>query len=178
MNIANVKIVSAKPEDADFIAWIVAQGMHMESVPPFLKPMAERDNTLYSWKNARLLKVDGQFAGGLVSYDGGWHEEGRRNTWVMPDGKLLDSGDVPETTDGEYYLDSLAIVPDFRGHGLWRLLFDDAIEIARSKGFHLVTLICDEEYPKLGKLYSSYGFVPGDTFLYFGTLCRKMSLKV
>ena len=85
---------------------------------------------------------------------------------------------MPETTDGEYYLDSLSIVPDFRGHGLWRLLFDDAVEIARSKGFHLVTLICDEDYPKLGKLYSSYGFVPGDTIQYFGTQCRKMSLKI
>ena len=78
--IENVDIVSARPEDAGHIAWIVAQGMHMNEVPPFLKPMAERDDTLYSWKNVRLLKVDGQFAGGLVSYDGGWHEEGRRNT--------------------------------------------------------------------------------------------------
>ena len=173
----NVKIVSAKPEDSDCIAWIVAQGMHMDEVPSFLKPMAEGDNTLYSWKNTRLLLVDGKFAGGLVSYDGGWHEEGRRNTWVI-DGKLIDSGDVPETTDGEYYLDSLAIVPEFRGNGLWRLLFDDAVEIARSKGFRRVTLICDEDYPKLGQLYASYGFEAGDTFLYFDTLCRKMSLKL
>lgn len=173
----NVEIVSAKPKDADNIAWIVAQGMHMDDVPSFLKPMAEGENTLYSWTNTRLLKVGDIFAGGLVSYDGGWHEEGRRNTWVI-DGKLINSGDVPETTDGEYYLDSLAIVPEFRGHGLWRILFDDAVEIAKSKGFHRVTLICDEDYPKLGKLYSSYGFVPGDTFLYFGTLCCKMFLTI
>ena len=177
MSIANMKIVSARPEDADFIAWIVAQGMHMESVPPFLKPMAERDDTLYSWKNTRLLLCEGKLAGGLVSYDGGWHEEGRKNTWVI-DGKLLNSGDVPETADGEYYLDSLAIVPEFRGGGLWRQLFDDAVEIARKKGFHRVTLICDEDYPWLGKIYSSYGFVPGNTFLYFGTTCRKMVLEV
>ena len=126
----HIEIVSAMPEDADFIAWVVAQGMHMDNVPPFLKPMTTRENTLYSWRNTRLLKVDGQLAGGLVSYDGGWHEEGKRNTWVI-NGKLLSSGDVEETQAGEYYLDSLAIAPEFRGHGLWRTLFDDAVEIAR-----------------------------------------------
>ena len=113
-----------------------------------------------------------------MSYDGATHEEGRRNTWVMPDGRLLSSGDVPETTAGEYYLDSLAIVPEFRGHGLWRKLFDDAVEMAKEKGFHRVTLICDESYHKLAQLYTSYGFVPEETFSYFDTLCRKMSLSI
>ena len=150
----------------------------MDSVPPFLKNLGARDNTLYSWKRTRLLRCDGKLAGGLVSYDGATHEKGRRNTWVMPDGRLLSSGDVPETMAGEYYLDSLAIVPEFRGHGLWRALFDDAVEMAKEIGFHRVTLICDESYPKLAHLYTSYGFVPEETFSYFDTLCRKMSLSI
>ena len=173
----NLKIVSARPEDADFIAWIVAQGMHMDDVPSFLKTIGARDDTLYSWRHTRLLLCEGKLAGGLISYDGATHEEKWWKTWVTPDGRLLSSGDVPETVAGEYYLDSLAIVPDFRGHGLWRLLFDDAVETAREKGFHRVTLICDESYPKLARLYTSYGFVPENTFLYFDTLCRKMSLS-
>ena len=100
-NIENVEIISARPEDADFIAWIVAQGMHLNSVPTFLNKLGARDDTLYSWQNTRLLQCDGKLAGGLVSYDGSTHEERRRNTWVMPDGRLLSSGDVPETTAGE-----------------------------------------------------------------------------
>ena len=107
-NIENVEIIPARPEDTDFIAWIVAQGMHMDSVPTFLKELGARDDTLYSWQNTRLLQCDGKLAGGLISYDGATHEERRRNTWVMPDGRLLSSGEVPETTAGEYYLDSLA----------------------------------------------------------------------
>ena len=172
------EIISARPEDTDFIAWIVAQGMHLDSVPAFLKKLGTRDDTLYSWQNTRLLRCDGKLAGGLISYDGATHEERRRNTWVMPDGRLLSSGDVPETTAGEYYLDSLAIVPEFRGQGLWKLLFDDAIETAKEKGFHRVTLICEESYPKLAHLYTSYGFVPENTILFFETLCRKMSLSI
>ena len=174
----NLEIVSARPEDADFIAWVVTQGMHMDDVPSFLKIVGARDGTLYSWRNTRLLRCDGRLAGGLVSYDGAAHEEMRKNTWVMPDGRLLSSGDVPETTAGEYYLDSLAIVHEFRGHGLWRLLFDNAVEMAIRKGFHRATLICDENYPKLAQRYASYGFVPEETFLYFDTLCRKMSLSI
>ncbi len=177
-NIENVEIISARLEDADFISWIVAQGMHLDSVPSFLKKHGARDNTLYSWQNTRLLRCDGKLAGGLISYDGATHEERRRNTWVMPDGRLLSSGDVQETTAGEYYLDSLAIIPEFRGHGLWKLLFDDAVETAKGKGFHRVTLICDESYPKLAQLYTSYGFVPENTLLFFETLCRKMSLTI
>ena len=177
-NKENVKIISARPEDADFIAWIVAQGMHMDGVPSFLKKHGARENTLYSWQNTRLLRCDGKLAGGLISYDGATHEERRRNTWVLPDGRLFSSGDVPETMAGEYYLDSLAIVPEFRGQGLWKLLFDDAIETAKEKGFHRVTLICEESYPKLAHLYTSYGFVPENTILFFETLCRKMSLSI
>lgn len=173
-----VEIISAKPEDADFIAWIVAQGMHLDGVPSFLKKHGARDDTLYSWKNTRLLRCEGKLAGGLVSYDGGTHEERRRNTWVIPDGRLLSSGDVPETTAGEYYLDSMAVVSEFRGYGLWRLLFDDAMELARRAGFHRVTLIYDESYPRLAQRYASYGFVPEDTFLFFDTLCRKMALTI
>ena len=116
-NKVNVEIISARPEDTDFIAWIVAQGMHMDGVPPFLKKHGARDDTLYSWQNTRLLQCDGKLAGGLISYDGATHEERRRNTWVMPDGRQFNSGDVPETMAGEYYLDSLAIVPEFRGQG-------------------------------------------------------------
>ena len=41
-NKENVKIISARPEDADFIAWIVAQGMHMDGVPSFLKKHGAR----------------------------------------------------------------------------------------------------------------------------------------
>lgn len=174
----NLEIISARPEDADFIAWVVTQGMHMDNVPSFLKSVGARDDTLYSWRNTSLLKCEGRLAGGLVSYDGAAHEEMRKNTWVMHDGRLLSSGNVPETTAGEYYLDSLAIVPEFRGHGLWRALFDDAVEMAKEKGFHRITLICDEDYPKLAQLYISYGFVPENTFSYFGTLCRKMSLSI
>ena len=39
-------IITARPEDAEFIAWIVAQGMHMDGVPPFLKGLGARDDTL------------------------------------------------------------------------------------------------------------------------------------
>ena len=63
----NVEIISARPEDTDFIAWIVAQGMHMDSVPPFLKKLGARDDTLYSWRNTRLLRCDGKY--GFVPED-------------------------------------------------------------------------------------------------------------
>ena len=67
--------------------------------------------------------------------------------------------------------------------GYFAVTFSLGIIAARAgltapKGFHRVTLICDESYPKLVQLYTSYGFVPEDTILFFETLCRKMSLSI
>ncbi len=172
------RIVSATAADAPFIAWIVAQGQHMDATPDFFVDMCRRKDTLYSWKNTRLLIVDGVLAGGLISYDGGIFAQARARTWVMPDGSRISSGEEDEAEAGQYYLDSLAIKPEFRGHAYWRLLFDDAVGIARSRGFHKAGLIYDEGYPHLGKIYSSYGFRPTRRFMYFGAMATKMVLQI
>ena len=63
-----------------------------------------------------------------------------------------------ETVDGEYYLDSLAVLPSMRGHHIGRTLIHQALEIAEGLGFSKVSLIVTKGEEKLKALYEDCGF--------------------
>jgi ribosomal protein S18 acetylase RimI-like enzyme len=72
-----------------------------------------------------------------------------------------------ETSAGEFYLDSLAVLPCFRGCGVGRALLSTACNRAFAAGHMRVGLIVDFDNPRAEKLYSSLGFerVNPTTFL-------------
>lgn len=89
----------------------------------------------------------------------------------------------PECLSGEFYLDSMAILPEFRrmtfeyagstdriGH----LLMLDGIEEGRRKGFSRISLIVDKLKPRLKVYYSALGFRPDGEILFFGHLYDRM----
>ena len=137
------------------------------------------DDTLYSWRNARLAVVDGTVVGCLVSYDGAIYEDGRKRTFshFADAGRSMDSTET-ETGPGEYYLDSMAILPAFRGFGIGHVLMKDAIEIARSGGMHKVSLIVECSKPELRDYYSELGFKPDHELNAFGDRYLKMILEI
>lgn len=90
---------------------------------------------------------------------------------------------APECLPGEFYLDSLAVLPEFRrmtfeyagstdriGH----LLMLDGIEEGRRKGLHRISLIVDKAKPRLNSYYSALGFRPDGEVLFFGHLYNRM----
>lgn len=89
----------------------------------------------------------------------------------------------PECRPGEFYLDSMAILPEYRrmtfeyagstdriGH----LLMLDGIEQGRRKGFPRISLIVDKAKPRLKAYYSALGFRPDGEILFFGHLYDRM----
>ena len=89
----------------------------------------------------------------------------------------------PECRPGEFYLDSMAILPEYRrmtfeyagstdciGH----LLMLDGIEQGRRKGFPRISLIVDKTKPRLFTYYSALGFRPDGEILFFGHLYDRM----
>ena len=73
-----------------------------------------------------------------------------------------------ETGEGEYYLDSLVVHPEFRGHNIGSILMRNALDEAEALGYEKVTLLVDEKKPHLHKLYKKLGFEFGDVVLFFG----------
>ena len=168
----HIDIRDARPEDAEFIAWVVQTALDIpEPVSQDIVRVCADTGTLYSWQHTRIVSVGGQNAGCLVSYRGDDYLGMREGTWqrCWPNADLHDLRDVAiEAFPGEYYLDSMSIKPEFRGLGLGKLLLLDGIEHARSKGCKSATLIVSVDKPHLQAYYQQVGFQLCGNLSFFG----------
>ncbi len=155
-------IRKATVEDAAAIACNVMAAIGLDD-RAMLEGMAEicaREDTLYSWRNTLVACEDGVVAGSLTSYDGGEYLKMRELTFGLAREKfgweplIMDD----ETQAGEWYMDSLAVHPAFRGKGLAKLLFGQAFEVAEALGFTKASLIALASADRLIAYYESCGF--------------------
>lgn len=158
----------ATREDAEIIAKAVAMAIGEEFAlrdycgEDYMSVLADiaRDNaTQYSYRNAIIAEVDGSVAGAVVGYDGAQLYTLREGTFAILS-KLV--GRVPnivdETEPGEYYLDSVGVLPKYRGRGVGRALVEAFCQYAFALNNSCVGLIVDCENPDAEKLYASLGF--------------------
>ena len=169
MNNPKITVRAATREDAQTIARVVAMAIGDESALlnycgeeylAVLTAVAASDSTQYAWSRALVAEVNGIVAGGIVGYDGAQLRELREGTFSIIRKQI---GRIPtiadETEAGEYYLDSLAIFPEFRGIGAAHALIEEFCHQAFTNGHHRVGLIVDQENPEAERLYSSLGFM-------------------
>ena len=180
--IKGLLIRDARPEDAPFLAECIMAGMHfhdfgedmsggMSDILEGLTGCEGREDTLYSWARTRVAEVNGKPAGALLSYPGelypGLRDKTFREYW--PAFFTEHADDDLETGPGEYYLDSLAVIPAYRRRGIGRALLEDGIRKGVSLGFRRVSLVVDADYGHLISLYESICFVPDGHRHAFGT---------
>lgn len=126
------------------------------------------DDSQYSWRNA-FVAVDetategnveyAPVAGVVVGYDGGDLHRLRRRfqeealSQLHMDYSLMDD----ETQPGEFYIDSLAVYPEYRRRGVATLLLRHAIEHASALNLP-AGLLVDKGNPNAERLYRSVGF--------------------
>ena len=196
----HVEIRRAYPEDAPFIAESVLAAMGYdrdsaislgtgenhsvskshEEVKRALEDIAARPDTLYSYRNSRIATYGGEVAGVIVGYDGAAYREMAELTFGLIAGKLGTAPFNPgeETGDGEYYLDSLHVSPDFRGHSIGTVLMRNELDIAEALGFRIVSLIVDKEKPWLHRLYARLGFEEAGETVFFGEKYLRMTQEI
>ncbi len=195
-------IRDATPSDGRFIAmnvlaamgFDVFSGTDCQDVLDDFGKVCARPDTLYSYARTRIASVDGRPAGSLTAYPGDDYPPLRKFTWGLLDpifGTGSRNGDeapaVPpqeaECRPGEFYLDSLAILPEYRGMAfeysgmndrIGHLLMLDGIRIAGGMGYRRVSLIVDKSKPRLAAYYSALGFRPDGEILFFGHLYDRM----
>ncbi|MCM1078477.1 MAG: GNAT family N-acetyltransferase [Bacteroidales bacterium] len=163
----------ATQADALFIAKGFHAAMLMEDVAEerirlFAEKICSRDDVLYSACNTTIAEIDGCPAGMLTAYDGSRYGEMRRITMELVKEHLGIEfpGMDDETVPGEYYLDSVAVCPQFRGMGTGRQLLENAVAEGRRRGL-TVTLAVDPVNTKAQKLYRDIGFKPmGELFIF------------
>ncbi len=176
----NISFRNASAEDALFIA----RSFHMamlyddaseEQIANFARNICVRDDVLYSWRNTIIAEVDGQCAGMLTAYDGRYYHDMRIRTMALVKQHLGVEfpGMEDEAVAGEYYLDSLAVMPEYRGKGIGRQLLVEGIE--NEKALNLdITLAVDPINNRAKILYRSLGFMPSGTLFIFGHDYEKM----
>ncbi len=147
--------------------------------------ICRREDTLYSWRNTLVAVAPdcdcgsgvaaggsggGVIAGSLTSYDGADYLAMRELTFALAREKFGWEPPVmdDETRAGEWYMDSLAVHPSFRGKGLAQLLFSQAFEVAEALGFTRASLIALASADRLVAHYESFGFRPEGHLNCFG----------
>ncbi len=173
----DIIIRDARPEDADMIAEAIMEavgeeivdgmaGSHTrEDVKGVFSRLAKRDDSQYSYLNTRIATTpEGERAGVCISYDGGRLKELRRSFfddavrtfgWEITPQQIED---LPgETSGDEFYLDTLATVPRFRGRGVATALIADAKQKAERADLPLGLLVADHN-DDARRLYERRGF--------------------
>lgn len=168
-----VLIKAAKREQAADIARLImmamteecclyfcGEGYGMTDFHRMMTVLVEREDSQYSYKNT-LVAMDGDNIVGIsVSYDGGRLHELRKafieaaHLYLGKDHTGMDD----ETQAGELYLDSLAVIPEYRRLGIARQLLLATKERANCMGLPCVGLLVDKGNPAGEALYASVGF--------------------
>ena len=159
-------IISAMTDDC--CQFLVGPGHTLEDFHNTMLRLVLMDDSQYSWRNA-FVAVDEEategnveyapVAGAIVGYNGAdlhrlrrrFQEEALRQ--LQMDYSQMDD----ETEAGEFYLDSLAIYPEYRRRGIARQLLQRASEHAASLNLPAALLV-DKGNPNAERLYRSVGF--------------------
>ena len=188
--INDLVIRDAVVTDAPFIARVVLAGIDMldlgDVIPTEQQPIFEHlvalcrmDDTLYSFRNTSIAEVQGTVVGALVAYDGARYAALRAKTFglVQQTSGMDLSQNAMETGPGEFYLDSMAVLSDFRGAGIGKMLMRNRMDYALDNGFQKVTILVDKDKPRLQKYYESLGFVFSEEMFVFGSRYYKLSAR-
>lgn len=123
--------------------------------------LAARTDSQYSYVNTlKAVTADGQVAGILVSYDGAKLHGLREAFYEVVEnctGKNM-RGMSDETDPQEWYLDSLAVWPEYRHQGIGAALLNAGIAQACTAG-KPAGLLVDKTNLGARKMYESIGFV-------------------
>lgn len=177
-----MEIRQATIDDSLFVAKCVCMALHTSPTEDELKHFAEvcrMEDVLYSYRNAMIAEVDGVPAGLCLAYDGKNYHEIRVRTFAhFPDmAQAMDFAHFEdETHDGEFYIDSLAVLPEFRRRGIAQALMKAQIDRGAQLGLPMSTLLVDPENPNAQQLYYNLGFKYYQDVYAFGQKFWKLAL--
>lgn len=168
-------ITEAKPTQARSIARLIMEAMNydccqyyageqhsLQDFENLMTALVERDDSQYSYRNTLVALDEAQsVVGACVAYDGKeLHRlrrafiDGAREAFDQDFSRMQD-----ETSEGEFYIDSLCVSKAHRGHGIASELLRAMIERARERRIAAVGLLVDKGNPRAERLYERLGFV-------------------
>ena len=179
-----ITLQRATADHARFIALNVLRALHIEDNNnehiDHLAGICRRQDTLYSWRNATIALYDGVPAGLMVAYDGARYRSMRDVTFPMI--RMYVGDDYHNMDDescaGEYYLDSLAVLPEYRRRGIASALIQEMLRQRDAAGIPLATIAVDPDNDTAYRLYKKHGFRHDGQITVFGTTYHRLVQNV
>lgn len=186
-----MKMIEIRPAtiaDSLFVARCVCMALHNEPSAedlPLIASICERDDVLYSYRHALIGWLDGEPVGLCLAYPGDDYHAVRLRTFALFEQLWSDKGEADknddmdlenaedETGPGEYYIDSLAVLPQYRRRGYARLLMQAQMAHGLRLGYPHQTLLVDPDNPDAQKLYQQLGFTYESDCYAFGQIYWK-----
>ena len=190
-----MNITPAKPSDATDIARAIVMavtpelcmesfgryGASIDDVTVLFAALAARDDSQYSYLNALVARTDdGQTAGVVVGYDGARLRLLRDAFMRLASQRLgmdFPDGIPDETSADEFYVDTLAVWPEYRGQGIAKSLLSSIATRARAIG-KPAGLLVEKDNAPARSLYQSVGFRHVGDRTFFGTMMDHMQLPL
>jgi len=110
-----------------------------------------REDTAFSYLNCTVIEVDDRVIGMLVAFPMHVDPTEEENDPVLAPYSKLE-------VDDSYYICGMAVIPEYRGHGLGTRLLALAETQARDKGFNKLSLIVFEQNRGAKRLYDRRGY--------------------
>ena len=180
----NVIIRKARCEEAGeiaglfMLAWPVEEimesnGVTYQELLESMTAVAASEETIYSYENTFVAVANGKVVGAMCAYDGADYQ---RLKQPIVDALGEDSGfaKLKETEAGEFYLDSVGVLEEYRGRGIASMLFRAQFGRAASLGHKVAGLIVDIDKPQAEALYARLGFIHTDNKDFFGHTMKHM----
>lgn len=171
----HLTIRKALQSDALFIANGVLSALHIDEKSAEhinnLAAISRRTDTLYSYCNSIIAEWDGVPVGLMVAYPGARYREMRNITFPLIRMYVGDnySQMEDEALPGEFYLDSLSVLPEYRCRGIARALINEMFCIKQDLGIPLATILVDPDNTTAYSLYKKCGFIHSGSVSVFGT---------
>ena len=172
-----LNIRKATINDAPLIAKVVAMAIGEESAILYggddymnvFEEIALLEDSQYSYRNVFVAEINGNAVGAVVAYDGAELHHLRKATLEIIYKHTANELQIADETDAsEFYLDSLAVLPEYRGRGIGAQLINAVKERAFNEYGKNLGLLVDFENPDAERLYQSVGFERADVKDFLG----------
>lgn len=188
-----MKITTATTTQAQHIASLIMEAMNHECCQYFAGPehtlddfhrmmtrLVGQEDSQYSYRNTLVALNDKEEVVGIcVSYDGSrLHRLRKAFIKACIDSFGRDFSDMPdETSEGELYIDSIAVDCRYRGQGIAKRLLEATISKAGQMSIDTIGLLVDKGNPQAERLYHAVGFRYQNDNSWGGHSMRHMTYK-
>lgn len=176
-----LKFRLARPEDKTIVSTLIVQALNdlamklinsknADDLIPIIELFFIEKGNIYSFENTIVGEDENGIIGSITGYDGSKFKKLRKPFIdYMKSNHAFNSELASETAKGEFYIDTISVIPYRQGYGIGSLLINEMINYASKSGHKKVGLLVDKNNPKAKKLYLKLGFEPSGEKTLLGT---------